>query len=171
MGDELTTILGRAEARLEKGKPVKKGDMAILATAYGRALNKGKCPCNSGRQFEDCCKLRWNAVQRGDKKAREQREATTDPGFEQSRDGPPDDAVPVLQIHMSNTRGPLLSLSEQWKDRHPGDVARVLLTTYHSMMIQMMEQAVGMAHGAIDAVRNMRPLPQSPGAPTRFVRR
>lgn len=165
MGDDLTTILERAEARLEKGKPVKKNDMTILATAYGKALNKGKCPCNSGRQFEDCCKLRWNAVQRGDKKAREQGGSAPDQEFDQPGGQPPGDAVPVLQIHMSKTRGPLLSLSEEWQNRHPGDIARVLLTTYHSMMVQMVEQAAGMAHGAMEAVQNMRPSPRPPGAP------
>jgi hypothetical protein len=42
--------------------------MKVLKTEYGRCNNKAKCPCGSGKTFEECCKPEWQVASRQKKK-------------------------------------------------------------------------------------------------------
>ena len=159
MGEELIDVLARAEKRLENDKPVKRADMETLDRGYGNALNKSDCPCGSGMPFEFCCKLRWNVVQRGDKKAREQQQQQqqSEPQVPEDDQQPGEQIENVLQIQLSNTRGPLMSLSKEWRNRHPGEIMKILLMVYNSLVVHMLDQAAGIGMQAMDALKQRGP--------------
>ena len=130
--------LTEAEACLERGESVPEEVYKALDKTYGQVLGRSECPCRSGKQFFECCRLRWQVVERGQKKiAHESREQKKEDARAENRAGTPAEKVRlVCSIGIGENGRMIVNPSDENAD--PTAVAKLILLAYHGLMTDTM---------------------------------
>lgn len=75
----MITLLNKC---IDNPKDISDDEFKRLKTSYGQCNNNAKCPCSSGKTYNDCCKSLWRAASRSyenrNKEVKERKKAEND---------------------------------------------------------------------------------------------
>jgi hypothetical protein len=149
MGEKLRDMLTRSADALADGNFPTDEEMAQLKAGYENAINGASCPCDSGDSYADCCKLEWQAFERGARKmkeeAREEAKRKTRArvvggggnGSTKTKRGTP--VKWILKVGVGPDGAPIV---EPTVNIDPVNMAGILLNAYHRIMGEGIQAAM-----------------------------
>jgi len=141
MGETLKDLLTRAI-----GEEITEQEVKDLDIAFGKAINNQPCPCESGNQFNECCKMSWNLFLRMKNKLKQEKleENKTDRKVNEAVKKNEKGIQWLIKVGITKDQSPVLTLFDGVK-MSPIEAAKILLNAYHHMTVESMNQGINIA--------------------------
>jgi hypothetical protein len=125
---------------IERSEPIHTSVFLRLKTIFSKAMNNSTCPCESGKNYANCCKVDWTIIQRSVSSFKtEQKEEVK----EEAKAGLVDRVNWICKcgIH-KDTGAPVVMPVDDGRKMHSFGVANLLLDSYNHVNNQTMVETI-----------------------------